>query len=392
MVRGLFCHYLPIYKDTNGDYCSTTLTDSFFNRYFCVVDELIVATRVYPIDRTYEEAHQERISLNGVRILEFPNLSTPKGFISDLPKAKKQIFDTVKDTDLIFIRGGVIALLGVDAARKANKPYLMECAGCAWDEYWNYSTFGKLLAPYMEYRSIRDTREANFVLYVTEKWLQNRYPTKGISSYASNVMLNTIDESALLKRKTRIASYDHKHIKIGTIGGIGNKAKGQHFVMRAMKTLADEFDVRYELVGGGKTTFLKNAAKKYGVEDRVTFKGQLTHEEVLQWVDNIDLYIQPSMQEGLPRSLIEAMSRACPAIGSTTAGIPELLDSEHIFTRGSVESLVQVMRKTFSEKLEEVAVRNFEKSKEFQMDILSERREELYKQYLKAVIDNKDGN
>lgn len=162
--------------------------------------------------------------------------------------------------------------------------------------------------------------------------------------------------------------------------------------MRAMKTLADEFDVRYELVGGGKTTFLKNAAKKYGVEDRVTFKGQLTHEEVLQWVDNIDLYIQPSMQEGLPRSLIEAMSRACPAIGSTTAGIPELLDSEHIFTRGSVESLVQVMRKTFSEKLEEVAVRNFEKSKEFQMDILSERREELYKQYLKAVIDNKDGN
>ena len=174
MITGLFCHYLPIYKDIDGNYCSTTLTDDFFDRYFCVVDKLYVATRVYRLDKTYKEAHQERITHKNVSIIEFPNLSKPKALITELPKAKKKIVQYAEMADLIFIRGGIVALLGVDAARKLNKPYLMECAGCAWDEYWNYSTSGKLLAPYMEYREKRDTRDASHVIYVTEKWLQNR--------------------------------------------------------------------------------------------------------------------------------------------------------------------------------------------------------------------------
>lgn len=385
MVKGIFCHYLPIYKDKNGEYCSTTLTDSFFSRYFCVVDELIVATRVYPIEKTYEEAHQEKISHNGVKILEFPNLSTPKGFISDLPKAKKRILKATEDVDIIIIRGGIIALLGVDAARKLNKPYLVECAGCAWDEYWNYSAFGKIIAPYMEYRSKRDVKNASYVIYVTEKWLQDRYPTKGVSTYASNVILREIDETALARRLERINEFNKTDIKIGTTGGVGNKAKGQQFVIEAISRLKPQFNITYELVGGGDNSFLKETAKKYGMEENVIFKGQLTHNEVLRWLDNIDLYIQPSMQEGLPRSLIEAMSRACPAVGSTTAGIPELLQEEYIFQRGSVDDLTKVLRNSLLSDFKDIAIRNFEKSKEYQIDVLETRRSDIYKKYLEYV-------
>lgn len=385
MVKGLFCHYLPIYKDLNGEYCSTTLTDNFFSRYFCVVDELVVATRVYPIEKTYKEAHQERITYKGVTILEFPNLSTPKGFILDLPKAKKRILEIVGNVDLIFIRGGIIALLGVDAARKLNKPYLMECAGCAWDEYWHYNAVGKVLAPYMEYRSKKDTENASHVIYVTEKWLQNRYPTNGVSTYASNVMLSSVDETALEKRMQRISEFDGKHIRIGTTGGVGNKAKGQQFVMSAIKRLSSKYDITYELVGGGNRKYLEEKAIKLGVRDQVVFKGQLTHTEVLYWLDSLDYYVQPSMQEGLPRALIEAMSRACPAIGSTTAGIPELLEADYIFQRGSVEDLTKVMEFAFSSDIARCARRNFEKSKEYQIDVLDQRRENIYQKYLEYV-------
>ena len=385
MIKGLFCHYLPIYKDKDGIYCSTTLTDDFFSRYFCVVDELYVATRVYQLDKTYIEAHQERIKLDNVHIIEFPNLSNLLGITKELPKAKKRIKNIAAESDLIFIRGGIIALLGVDAARKLNKPYLVECAGCAWDEYWNYSFSGKLLAPYMEYRAKRDTREASHVIYVTEKWLQNRYPTKGVSTYASNVILSSIDDNALEERIHHIADYDGKHIKVGTTGGVGNKAKGQQFVMAAMSKLSKKYDIEYELVGGGSKAFLEETAKNYNVETKVKFRGQLTHEEVLSWIDTLDFYIQPSMQEGLPRSLIEAMSRACPAIGSTTAGIPELLQDEYIFQRGSVDSLICVMEYAFSHDLEGVARRNFNKSKEYQIDVLNNRRTLIYKQYLDYV-------
>ena len=76
MITGIFCHYLPIYKDVDGVFCSTTLTNDLFSRYFTVVDKLYVATRVYPINKTYKEAHQEKISLSNIEIIEFPNLST----------------------------------------------------------------------------------------------------------------------------------------------------------------------------------------------------------------------------------------------------------------------------------------------------------------------------
>ena len=89
---------------------------------------------------------------------------------------------------------------------------------------------------------------------------------------------------------------------------------------------------------------LKVRLKKYGVEDDVQFMGVMPHEKVFEWMDNLDIYIQPSDQEGLPRALIEAMSRACPAIGSTTAGIPELLSEDAIFTRKKVPTLVKVLR------------------------------------------------
>lgn len=388
MIKGLFCHYLPIYKDINGNYCSTTLTDGLFDRYFCVVDKLYVATRVYPIDKTYKEAHQELINTSKVEIVEFPNLSTPRAILTILPEAKRKLLNIAQKSDLIFIRGGIIALLGVDVARRLKKPYLLECAGCAWDEYWNYSLSGKLLAPYMEYRSKVDTRDASHVIYVTERWLQHRYPTKGVSTHASNVILGTVDKNSLSKRLDHIQNYNKKKIRIGTTGGVGNKAKGQHYVIAAMANLSDEFDITYELVGGGNRDFLEKTADKYGVSKKVIFRGQLTHKEVLDWIDTLDFYIQPSMQEGLPRSLIEAMSRACPAIGSTTAGIPELLQDEYIFHRGSIKDLIRVMKYAFMSDLNSVAKRNFEKSKEYEIERLNARRTVLYKEYLEYVKVN----
>ena len=390
MVKGLFCHYLPIYKDINGIYCSTTLTDEFFSRYFCVADELYVATRVYPINKTYQEAHQEKISLSNVHIIEFPNLSTPLNILTKLAGSKKKMLKAAEAADLIFIRGGIIALLGVDAANKLHKPYLRECAGCAWDEYWNYSFLGKLMAPYMEYRAKKITKEASHVIYVTEKWLQNRYPTNGEFTYASNVMLNTIDEKALTDRIEKLKSFSTKKtVRLGTTGGIGNKAKGQQYVMKAMSALSDLYDFQYELVGGGDASYLTDTAKKFGVSDKVIFKGQLTHEEILNWLDSIDIYIQPSVQEGLPRALIEAMSRACPAIGSTTGGIPELLMDENVFKRGSAKDLVRVIKNTLTQDLTENAKINFNKSKEYSIGLLNERRNVLYCKYLEFVRGNK---
>jgi len=59
----------------------------------------------------------------------------------------------------------------------------------------------------------------------------------------------------------------------------------------------------------------------------------------MSWLDEIDIYLQPSLAEGLPRSLIEALSRGCPIIASRCGGIPELLDDECLIRPGVVSEL-----------------------------------------------------
>ena len=98
------------------------------------------------------------------------------------------------------------------------------------------------------------------------------------------------------------------------------------------------------MIGTGDKTRLEKIAKEFGVLNKVKFVGVLKQDKVFDWMDKLDIYIQPSDQEGLPRALIESMSRACPAIGSTTAGIPELLHKEAIFTRKKVDELVEVLK------------------------------------------------
>lgn len=390
MVRGIFCHDLPIYKDINGVYCSTTLTNSLFQRYFHVVDELIVATRVYPIDTTYEEMHQEKIDLPGLRFLDIPNVNTLHAVFHEIPMVRDWLTREMKDVDIIIIRGGMMALLGVDAAKRLGKPYLTESGGCAWDSYWNHSLTGKLIAPYMEYRAKKDCRDAAFVIYVTEKWLQNRYPTNGISTHASNVYISNLTDDILEKRLAQIETKDPSEpIVIGTTAAVNVRYKGQQYVIQAMGRLKDKLNLRYELVGGGDQSYLRSVAEKAGVADRVIFKGQMTHAEVLDWLDGIDVYAQPSRQEGLPRALIEAMSRGCPAMGSTTAGIPELLEEDVIFHNGDVAAIARILQSMTKEYRVAKAKRNFAKAKEYDIHLLDARRERIYEQYRDFVLERK---
>lgn len=390
-IKGIFCHTLPVYKDINGVYCSTTMTNTFFERYFSVVDELVVVTRVYNLDKTYLEAHQEKIDYPNVSFIEFGNINSIRYRFSKEYKCNVQTLKrAIDNSDLVFVRGGTISYLAADYCRKIKKKYLCECGGCAWDEYWNYNLVGKLVAPYYDFKQKKQVKYASFVIYVTEKYLQKRYPTNGRWVNASNVILTDIDEVSLSHRLTKISNSNNKSFVFGTTGGVGNKAKGQQFVIKAVSVLKDKYDIKYELVGGGSNAYLKKIAEQYNVSDKVVFLGELTHEEVLSWLDKIDIYIQPSLQEGLPRSLIEAMSRACPAIGSTTAGTPELLDDDALFKRGNVKELIKVIEYLADSDLSKYAKKNFNKSKEYLLPLLNRKRDSIYKEYKNVVINNEE--
>lgn len=388
---GLFSFDGPMYRDCNGVYCNTTITSEMFSRYFSVVDKLIVVIRTFHLDKTYEEANLKKVELEGLEFIEIPNLNSIKGFLIDKRNYKKIIAEQVEKSDLIFARmPSIISDITIDIARKNKKKYMVEVGGCSWDAYWNHSAKGKIMAPYVYYKQKIGIENANFASYVTEKWLQERYPCKCNYISASNVYLKEVDEFILEQRLRKIdAKRSCDPTIIGTVAAVNVKYKGQEYIIKAISKLNREgYNFEYELVGGGDNTYLNGIAKKYGVEDKVRFKGLLLHHDVFVWLDSIDIYAQPSKQEGLPRALIESMSRGCPAIGSTTAGIPELLSEKVLFNNGKVDEICKILKSLDKSIMSEMAEINYKKSKEFHIEVIEKRRQTIFNDYAENFKKN----
>ncbi|MBN1311274.1 MAG: glycosyltransferase family 4 protein [Anaerolineae bacterium] len=113
------------------------------------------------------------------------------------------------------------------------------------------------------------------------------------------------------------------------------EVKGHIYLVDAIKQLKDEgIFVQVDLLGSGplqQTIFER--IKKLGLEDRIQIQGLLPHHELLRSMQEgcWHVCVLPSIvtpdgvQEGIPVSLMEAMSFQIPVISTTTGGIPELL-------------------------------------------------------------------
>jgi glycosyltransferase involved in cell wall biosynthesis len=388
MKIGLFSFDGPMYKDCNGIYCNTTITDQMLERYFEVVDKLIVVIRTHNLNESYTEAGLHKVEMKNCEVLELPNFSSIKGYFLDRALYSKVIDAQVERADLIFARiPSVTSDIVIKSAIKKNKRYLVEVGGCAWDAYWNHGYLGKIIAPIMYFRERSSVKYASHATYVTDQWLQNRYPTNGSSAVASNVYLPEHVEEVIERRIDSIKKISKKSkIVIGTAAAVDVRYKGQESIIKAMSIMVRKgYNLHYEMIGVGDFKYLSSVAKKYDVEDRVVHKGILVKKDVFKWLDNIDIYAQPSKQEGLPRALIEAMSRGLPSIGSNVAGIPELLSEEVVFTKGDVPGICNVLDTLIGGDLERYANLNYIKSKKFNLLSLQKVRSEFFFKYLKSL-------
>ena len=88
----------------------------------------------------------------------------------------------------------------------------------------------------------------------------------------------------------------------------------------------------------------------------------------------------------MPRAVLEAMSRACPVVASTVGGIPEIIDNKFLAKTKSQNDLFIKIKKILTlENLKEQAIANYNKSKEFENNLLSTKREEFYSLVLKDL-------
>ena len=309
-----------------------------------------------------------------------------------LHRNSRAVREAVAKADLILARFASFSSAFVcSVARKMGKPVFAEVMSCGWDVLWNHGLTGKLAAPVMFFAVKKSLCYADYALYVTESFLQKRYPCRNRTVGVSDVVINKISNEIRQKRNEKISQTDSKNITLMTSGAVNVWYKGQHFVIRSIPLLNQMgIRVKYYCVGQGDSSYLKKIAKECRVEDQVVFTGAVSHDEVFRLLDQCDIYIQPSLTEGLPRALVEAMSRGCPAIGARTGGIPELLPESCMVKRKSVKNIAKTIQKMLSNGLKQYSEDSFLRAADFQGDKLDTRRNEYF-QYVCDSIANTEG-
>lgn len=337
-MKLVFIHDHKFIKIKDSYYSTGKFSEKTLNNYkIPPIKKIEFISRIQK--NTYPENKLVKASSNYIEIKPITFLKKKVDFLLKRKKIENFIDEHITGNEIVIIRlPSEIGYIAIHQLKKRNITFGIELVGDPWEALWYHgSILGKFMAVINKFKTKYYIYNAKNVIYVTKKYLQKKYPTNFKSYSASNVFINNINNDYKVKSK--------QTYKIGLIGSLDTKYKGIDTALKSLSLIDNDFI--FEIVGNGPQEKWLQKIKKYNLEGKVVLKGAVqSGGPINKWLNELDLYIQPSYTEGLPRALIEAMSNGIPCLGSNAGGIPELLDAKFIH---QVKDY-----KTFSYQLEEV--------------------------------------
>jgi len=176
---------------------------------------------------------------------------------------------------------------------------------------------------------------------------------------------------------------------IGTVGRL-TPVKGLPYLLMAGKTLLERgMAVKVLIVGdGGIRTDLEKQARDMEISTNVVFLGH--REDTDQLLQAMDIFVLPSMSEGVPMALLEAMAASRPIVASRVGGIPEVVKNgvegllvEPKDVKGLAESFLQIIQyPDMARKMGEAARKRVER--EFSATGMAEQVGSLYHELMES--------
>lgn len=142
--------------------------------------------------------------------------------------------------------------------------------------------------------------------------------------------------------------------------------KGFHYLLQALEVIKEKYpDVTVNVAGNSLVNYstlkdkikisaygryLRKFVKDLELEDKITFLGKLSAEEMKQQYLKCNTFVCASSLENSPNSVGEAMLLGTPVVASYAGGIPSMLEHEKeglLFEKGNVKALAEAIIRTW---------------------------------------------
>lgn len=204
-----------------------------------------------------------------------------------------------------------------------------------------YAQFPLVSAPRVHYRTrsglslfIDKTLKPQDTVLITESEASRKYlveqlgykPTKVTTIYNGvDIASWPISKVAREKLRARLR-LEPADVLVGAVGRL-DEQKGHRYLLEAVAKLKAAQPVKLAIIGDGPLRReLEGLARTLRIEEDVTFVGEA--QDVPSWLSAFDVFVLPSLWEGLPNALLEAMAMGLAVIAAGVDGVPEIVDHD----------------------------------------------------------------
>lgn len=277
------------------------------------------------------------------------------------------------------VRKAAIALI----ALIFNKPVLMHAHGAEFHvtysklPQWGQSVFSKI------------SRRCDDFIVLSKTWEKYYISNLGLKEKQVLVLPNPTELPAQIPIRE-----DNSLIKFGFFGRVGAR-KGTFDLIKAFAQMPSCLQFSSELIvaGDGDIEEARKLVESLNLQNQVKFLGWIDSQTRDKLLADIDVFVLPSYNEGLPMALLEAMGWGLPAIVTPVGGIPELVSSTDnglLVTPGDIQQLSKAMQELIENKPLRVSLGNAARQSVIPFDVKTYCTQ-LHKIY-NSVLDSKSKN
>ncbi|HIQ22713.1 MAG TPA: glycosyltransferase [Planctomycetes bacterium] len=255
------------------------------------------------------------------------------GFFKSLPRIAlptlRNIKASVREADLVMIRlPSPIGFLVYREAQKQGKLRFLYIAGdirrvaTQGEKYRNPLVRFVVAAAANTFHRLTRRMARGSLVFVTGSELHREFAP--IAKRCVNLIPSVISEKDIFVRKDTCLAEPIRLLCVGRLVPV----KGLKYLFQALRQLLDRGPkAELLLVGHGyHRPKLEGLAWELGITGQVSFLGRVPFgPELFRLYREADIFVLPSLSEGIPKTLLEAMASGLPIVATRVGGVPDVV-------------------------------------------------------------------